>query len=352
MDIDRFIARNEPTWRRLEELTAAGRRGVRALGPAGIDELVSLYQRTSAHLSHARVEYRDRALVARLTGLVAGASGVIYGRRARSLKSFARFWTTVLPAAVWHCRRTILASAALFAGTWLASALWVSNSDAALQASAPEAARQAYVSEDFEAYYSSQPASAFATQITVNNITVGLMCFAGGVLLGVGTIAALVRNGFYFGQVNGWFIVVGESGYFWGLAAPHGMLELTAIAIAGGAGLRLGWAIVDPGDRTRAEALAEEGRRSIVVALGCAAMFVVAALIEAYVTPSDLPTSVRILIGASVWLAVLAYLVAQGRRAAAAGLTGLLGEQPRRWEAEPVLPAPGDDAALLGSPHG
>jgi uncharacterized membrane protein SpoIIM required for sporulation len=348
MDIDRFIARNEPTWQRLGELVALGRRGVRRLGPAGVDELVMLYQRTSAHLSFARTSYSDRALVSRLTTLVAAASGVVYGRRSRSLRAFARFWALVFPGAVWHCRRTIAASAALFAGTWFVVAVWVGTSGTALEASAPAAARQAYVSEDFEAYYSSGPAGEFATRITINNIMVGFIAFAGGILLGVGTIVSMASQGYQFGQVNGWFIAVGENGYFWGLVAPHGLLELTAIMIAGGAGFRLGWAIVDPGDRTRSEALAEEGRRSVVVILGCTAMFVVAAMIEAYVTPSGLPTAVRILVGASVWVAFGLYVVSQGRRAAAQGITGLLAEAPRRWDAEPALAhvAVGDDAAL------
>jgi uncharacterized membrane protein SpoIIM required for sporulation len=349
MDIDRFISRNEPTWRRLDELVATGRRGSQRLGPAGIEELVTLYQRTSVHLSHARTAYTDRALIARLTSLVASANGVIYGRRTRSVKAFGRFWALVFPGAVWHCRRTIAISTALFAGTWLVVAVWVGTSSTALEASAPAAARQAYVSEDFESYYSSSPAGEFATRITLNNIMVGFMAFAGGILLGVGTLVSMVGQGYQFGQINGWFLAVGKGGYFWGLVAPHGLLELTAIMIAGGAGFRLGWAIVDPGDRTRGEALAEEGRRAVVVILGCAAMFVVAAIIEAYVTPSGLPTAMRVAIGGSVWLAFVLYVVAQGRRAASAGITGLIAETPRQWEDEPSLvpTAASDDAALL-----
>ena len=287
----------------------------------------------------------------RLTTLVASARGVVYGKRSRSVKSFARFWTLVFPGAVWHCRRTIAASAALFAGTWFIVAVWVGTSSTALEASAPAAARQAYISEDFESYYSSGPAGEFATQITLNNIMVGFIAFAGGILLGVGTLVSMASQGYQFGQVNGWFLAVGESGYFWGTIAPHGLLELTAIMIAGGAGFRLGWAIVDPGERTRGEALAEEGRRSVVVILGCAAMFVVAAIIEAYVTPSGLPTGMRVAIGASVWLAFVLYVVTQGRRAAALGITGLVSERPRTWGDEPSLApaALGDDVALAGS---
>ena len=95
MDVDRFIARNQASWTRLEELTRVPRR---SLTPALVDELVQLYQRTSAHLSHARTERADPALVARLTRLVATAAGLLYSSRSRSAAGFARFFTTSFPA--------------------------------------------------------------------------------------------------------------------------------------------------------------------------------------------------------------------------------------------------------------
>ena len=98
---------------------------------------------------------------------------------------------------------------------------------------------------------------------------------------------------------------------------PHGLLELSTIVVAGGAGLAIGWAIVDPGDRSRTEALAEQGRRSAVIALGLMLAFIVAGSIEGFVTPSRLPTSMRIAIGATVFLAFWAYAIVLGRRAAA-----------------------------------
>ena len=110
---------------------------------------------------------------------------------------------------------------------------------------------------------------------------------------------------------------------------PHGLLELSAIVVAGGAGLAIGWAIIDPGDRTRGEALAEQGRRSAVIALGLAMAFIVAGTIEAFVTPSGLPTSMRIGIGVAACTGFWVYVVVLGRRAAAAGYTGAFGEHER-----------------------
>jgi uncharacterized membrane protein SpoIIM required for sporulation len=332
VDIDRFITTNQASWVRLEELTASAGRA--RLGPAEVDELVQLYQRASTHLSHARTQRADPALVARLTGLVARAGGVLYGSRSRSLAALARFFTTSFPAAVWHARRFVVASALLLFVPALLMGAWLARSDAALEASAPEALREAYVEDDFEAYYSSAPASQFATEVTVNNIQVGLLAFSTGILLCVPTGFLLVMNGANIGQAAGLFAAVGQQPKFFGLILPHGLLELSAIVVAGAAGLAVGWAIIDPGDSTRSAALAEQGRRSAVIALGLALAFVVAGTIEGFVTPSGLPTSVRVLIGTFACAAFWTYVIVLGRRAAAEGYTGAFGEHDRLQRAK------------------
>ncbi len=191
------------------------------------------------------------------------------------------------------------------------------------------------MSEDFEEYYSSEPASQFASHVTTNNIRVGFLAFAGGVLLCLPTALVLAYNGASVGAVAGLFAAVGENAKFYGLVLPHGLLELTAIVIAGGAGLRLGWTLIDPGERTRKTALAEEGRRAVVIVLGLMAVFSVAGIIEGFVTGSPLPPVARVGTGVAVELAFLAYAVVQGRAAAALGLTGALGEEDRGWAAGP-----------------
>jgi uncharacterized membrane protein SpoIIM required for sporulation len=325
VDVDRFILRNQDSWARLEQLSAAAR-SRRALPPAEVDELVQLYQRASAHLSHARTERADPALVVRLTRLVAGAGNVLYGTRGRSATGVARFFTTSFPAAVWHLRRAVVAAALLFLVPAAVVAVWLANSDAALEASAPDAVRQAYVEDDFEAYYSSSPAGQFATEVTVNNIQVSILAFAAGILVCVATAYILVLNGANVGVAAGLFAAVGEQPKFWGLILPHGVLEISAVIVAGGAGLAIGWAIVAPGDRTRGEALADEGRRSAVVILGLMLAFVVAGVVEGFVTPSGLPTAVRVAVGLAVGTAFWTYVVVLGRAAAIRGYTGAFGE--------------------------
>ena len=327
MDIDRYIATNGPVWSRLAELTGRAQRGVGRLPAADLDELVRLYQRVAGHLSYAQTYYRDPALTAKLSGLVARAGAVVYGTRPRTLRALARFFTVSFPAAIWHVRWFVVA--ATLASLLPAAALgtWLASSPAAIQATAPAAVREAYVERDFEAYYSSAPAAEFASQVFSNNVQVAFEAFAVGILLCLGTLFVLVSNGANLGVAAGLFAAAGQQPKFWGLILPHGMLELTSVFVAGAAGLRLGWTLIDPGDRTRGAALAEEGRRAVVIVLGLVVTFLVAGTIEGFVTGRPWPTWLRVGIGVAAEAGFLAWVGVLGRRAAAQGLTGALGEQ-------------------------
>ena len=314
MDIDRFIATNTAMWERTASLTARARRGAGRLTPDELDELVRLYQRSSGHLSYARTYYGDPSLTARLTGVVAAAGSVVYGTRPRSTGALGDFFTTTFPAAVWQVRRFVVAAALLLIVPFAVVATWIANSDEALEASGPAAVRAAYVESDFEDYYSSGPATEFAANVFTNNVRVAILAFAAGILVCVPTAAVLAYNGAAVGVAAGLFSAAGEPGRFWGLILPHGLLELSAVIIAGAAGLSLGWAVIVPGDRSRRASLAEQGRRSVTIVLGLVVAFLVAGIIEGFVTGQPWPTSLRVAIGALAWLAFASYLVVFGRR--------------------------------------
>jgi uncharacterized membrane protein SpoIIM required for sporulation len=336
MDIDQFLSRYTPTWQRLQQLTRRAGTGVKRLSGAELKELIALYQRTSSHLSYAQTNFRDAALNARLSQQLAAAGAIIYGSRPRSLRSAGQFFTRTFPAALWRVRGFVAVSALLTLGPAIAVGGWLANSPKAVDATAPAAVRQAYVNQDFAAYYSSQPAAAFATEVYTNNIRVAALAFAGGILLCIPTAYLLITNGAGVGQAAGLFAAAGQSSKFYGLILPHGLLELTSVIIAGAAGLRLGWAVIDPGDRTRLTAVAEEGRRSVVLVLGVILTLLMAGLIEGFVTGSTLPTLVRVGIGVAVEVAFLVYAVGMGRAAAAEGFTGALNEGPD--QARVVMP--------------
>lgn len=326
MDIDRFIATHQASWNRLDELVRRGTRSVRRLSPDELDELLALYQSTSAHLSTARTQFDDVGLANRLSRTLGGARGLIYRTKGRTGVAAARFFTETFPAAAFACRRAIAVAAFLLLAPALALGVWLYGSGDTRDAAIDPQTQALIADRDFEEYYKSEAASGWAFELFTHNIQVAVLSFGGGALGGVGGVLLLVTNGANLGVNAAVMHAYDKGALFWGLITPHGLIELTAIAVASGAGLKIAWAMFVPGERTRGAALAEEGLRAVTVLLGTMVMFVVAGFTEAFVTPSDLPTWARVAIGVVIEVAALVWMFGVGRNAAAVGLTGRLGE--------------------------
>ena len=319
MDIDAFVATHQYSWGRLGDLTQRARK-LKTVSPNELDELVALYQRTGSHLAHARLEYgADEAIVGRLTYLVAEAHGILYGRRETNPReAVTRFVTLAFPAAVWRIRRFILVATLLTMVPWLVFQVWIGVSPDAFELTGDPAITEAYIEDDFEDYYSSQPAQNFAGQVFLNNVRVGILAFAAGILLCVFTAFVLVYNGANVGIAGGLFTHVGEWERFWGLILPHGLLEISAVIVSGAAGLRIGWCVIAPGDQTRWKALSEQGRDVGNVVIGLVIAFAVAGLIEGFVTGRPWPTSIRVGIGVIAFVGFWGWTLIHGRHADAA----------------------------------
>jgi uncharacterized membrane protein SpoIIM required for sporulation len=233
----------------------------------------------------------------------------------------ARLATVSFPAAVYRARWWTLAAAAFTVVVALAAGWWVASSPEVQAAMGSEAQIRQLVEVDFERYYSEHAAGSFAAKVWTNNAWVAALCIAFGIT-GVGVVFVLFQNAVNVGMVGGLMAANDRLDLFFGLITPHGLLELTAVFVAAGAGLRLFWAWVDPGPRPRSEALGKEGRSMVTVAMGLVVVLFVSGLVEAFVTPSGLPTWARISIGAAVWLAFLGYVTWYGRPAVRAGETG------------------------------
>ncbi|WP_030194148.1 stage II sporulation protein M [Streptomyces sp. NRRL S-87] len=320
MDLDVFVTAHQAEWHRLEQLLGRGRR----LTGEEADELVALYQRTATHLSLLQSSAPDPMLTGRLTQLVARARATVTGARRSSWRDAARFFTAGFPAAVYRSRRWWVPTALLCTllgaviGWWIAA-----HPEVQAAIAAPEELRAlTEPGGGYEVYYSSHPAASFAAQVWTNNAQAAAMCLVLGAFLGLPVLWILFQNVLNLGVGLGLMSSAGRLDTFLGLILPHGLLELTAVFVAAGTGLRLGWTVIDPGPRTRRTALAEEGRAALGMAIGLAAVLFVSGLIEAFVTPSGLPTWARIAIGVLAEGAFLAYVFVVGRRAARAGETG------------------------------
>lgn len=324
VDVDAFIAAHQPQWRRLEQL--AGRR--RRLSGEEIDELVTLYQRTATHLSVLRSAGYDPALVARLSAQVARARSAVTGAQAPAWSAIGRFALVSFPGMAYRVRWWWLATAA---GSVLVAVLlgWRVAGSPQVQAELlPRSAVRQLVNHEFRGYYSQYAATSFAAKVWTNNVWVAAISLVFGVLLGLPALYVLYGNAANGGIEGGLMVAHGKGAEFFTLILPHGMLELSAVFLAAATGLRLGWCIVDPGPRSRVQALAEEGRASITIALGMVVVLLVSGVIEAFVTPSPLPAWARITIGAVAEAAFLAYVLVIGRRAVRAGLSADMEEAP------------------------
>lgn len=320
MDLDVFVSAHRAEWDRLEALLRRRRR----LTGAETDELVALYQRTATHLSVIQSSAPDPQITGRLSQLVARARSAVTGTRRASWRDVIRFFAYGFPAAVYHSRRWWIPTALVSTVTAVLLGWWIgAHPEVRSAIAAPSALRDmTRPGGEYETYYSSHPAAAFAAQVWTNNAQAAAMCLVLGVFLGLPVLWILFENMLNLGVGIGLMSSAGRLDTFLGLILPHGLLELTAVFVAAGTGLRLGWTVIDPGPRSRRTALAEQGRAALGIALGLVLVLFVSGVIEAFVTPSGLPTWARIGVGVIAESAFLAYVYVLGGRAARAGDTG------------------------------
>ncbi|MEC3978809.1 stage II sporulation protein M [Amycolatopsis sp. H20-H5] len=320
MDVDVFVAAHRAEWARLRELV--GRSG--KLTGAEADELVTLYQRAATHLSIIRSVAPDPALLAQLSGLVARGRAAVTGSHSPAWREVGLFFTRRFPAAVYLAWRWWVPTAVVCLALAAVLSAWIAGDPQvrARIATPDELKALTAPGGQYETYYSTGPAASFAAKVWTNNAWVAATCLFFGIALGLPVIAALWSNTLNLGVGGGLMTAAGRGDVFLGLILPHGLLELTAVFVAAGTGLKLGWTLIDPGRRSRSAALGSQGRSVVVIALGLVGVLLVSGAIEGFVTPSGLPTWARIGIGVVVELAFLAYVFVLGRRAARDGETG------------------------------
>ncbi|MBF4162996.1 stage II sporulation protein M [Nocardioides acrostichi] len=319
MDLDAYVAAHLPAWQRLESLTRQ-----RRLTGAETDELVELYQRVGTHLSVVRTSAPDPSLVAYLSATLAKARTRAAGTRSVGWRGVAGFYTERFPAALYRLRYWWLGCLAGNVVVTAVMMLWLLDHPDVEQSLLSPGEIDQLVNHDVEGYYSEYAASHFAAQVWVNNAWVAALCIALGIL-GLPVLWLLFQNVANLAIIGSIMTRHDQGQHFWGLILPHGLLELTAVFVAGGTGLRLFWSWVEPRELTRTQSLAREGRTAGTIALGLVAVLAVSGAIEGFVTPSPLPTWARIGIGVTAEVAFWAYVFVLGRAAAHRGHTGDLG---------------------------
>ena len=316
MKVERFISEREGDWRELDELLRgrrAGARGRRRARPdaAGVLRLGALYRGAAADLALARRGHPGDPIVARLESLVARARQAVYADEPRrgSLRTFfARtYWVRVRERP-----GPLLLAIALLLVPALLAGLWAMNDTAAAVGLVPEQFQGA-VEPVGDTGMTTAESTAFSTAVMTNNIQVTFLAFAAGLLCGLGTAVVVAFNGATLGAVAGAAIANGNGAQFAEFVIAHGVIELSCIAVAAAAGMRMGYAIVAPGPRTRMLALVEEARTAIVIVLGTVPWVILAGIIEGFVTRAGFGLVPGIVLGVGVGAVYWTLVLVRGR---------------------------------------
>ncbi len=310
------------TFKRLEETLGRIEHG--GLHSLKSDELLSfgsLYRRAASALSSARSQGVNDAQIDYLNGLVSRAYGHIYVSNPKGWPSVAAFFKTDFPQTF---RKNLYFIALAFIISVIAAAFAygvvskdIGVADIVMGPGASETIDEvASRHEGTKDWMPAEKRPMMSSFIITNNIRVAAIAFATGIGAGIGTFLILFSNGLMLGVIGAAVAARGAhvAWGFWSFVWPHGVIELTAIFIAGGAGLMLGWAVLNPGDYSRANALKLAGREAFKLLMGVTAMLVVAGIIEGFLSPSMLPNQVKLACAGAIGVAQFSYLFLAGKQ--------------------------------------
>jgi uncharacterized membrane protein SpoIIM required for sporulation len=319
MPIDRFINERKTVWQRLEELLQMlDRMTLRKLHREEVRELGRIYRRTASDLAIARAESRDPRLVNYLNSLVIRAHGRIYRSDAQGGQRIRNFFWRDFPQTF---RRTWRYTAVAFGVFWLFTAIAFFGTrhdpDFSEFAGVSPYFREVVINHRTHWWERLNEANQVgSSQIFTNNIGVTFYAFAMGAMLGLGTLYVMAFNGASFGAIIALTYRAGfGNDLLLGFVISHGVIELSCIFIAGGAGLLIGTALVMPGDLSRADALKSRGLEAVRLIIGCVPLLVIAGIIEGFISPQPITPIIKIGIGVLTGIALYSYLLLAGRDA-------------------------------------
>jgi uncharacterized membrane protein SpoIIM required for sporulation len=315
LKVERFREERESDWRELGELLTRRRRQRRDAD--SVRRLAALYRGAAADLALARRRYAGDPIVTRLESLVVRARQAVYSeepRRASPREFFGRtYWQRVRerPGALWLAIALLIVPAVL-------AAVWALDDPGAALGLVPGEFRGA-VEPVGDTGMTTTESAAFSSAVLTNNIQVTFVAFAAGIFFGLGTAVVLAYNGATLGAITGGAIGAGNGQGFVEFVAAHGIIELSCIAVAASAGLRVGYAIVAPGPRPRREALTAEARAAIAIVLGTIPWVVLAGIIEGFVTRAGFGLVPGLVLGIGVGAVYWTLVVVRGRPSGAGG---------------------------------
>jgi len=319
---ERFVALKQQHWERFRQRASSLEKdGLRTLKGEDVVRFAAEYREVAADLARARTYGVDPRVLAYLERIVGAGHNSLYGLRGVRRLPLGRLLFHELPAAVYQARWYVLTATLLFLLPGIVGYALVRERPEIAPQILPDVMIARAESGEYERAagrgYAETPSPYLpfvASSIITNNVQVAFGAFAFGITAGVGTVVVLAFNGLFFGAVLGLFANYRLAGWILTFVAGHGVLELTAIFIAGAAGLLVGRALVAPGDLARRDALVVYGRSAIRLVGAAACLLVVAGVIEGFLSASGAPAPLKLAVSAASVVVVVMYFAA-GRRA-------------------------------------
>lgn len=305
----RWINKRKPYWTRLNQLLQhSNKSGLKSLNRADLRELSLLYRQIAADLAVVREDPASVEFSRYLNQLLVRAHSTIYANRRSGIRPIITFFTRSYPLV--FRRNLVFCMVAFFvflAGALAGTALTLRNPDFKLEMLGPRMVETIERNEMWtHSIISVKPqASGY---IMTNNMSVSFTCFALGITAGIGTLYLLFFNGMLLGVIGAACGQAGMGLQLWSFIAPHGVLELPAVFIAGGAGLRIAQGLLFPGVLPRRESLVNAGKQSVILLVGVIPILVIAGIIEAFISPTAMAVPLKFALAAALLILLLSYL--------------------------------------------
>jgi uncharacterized membrane protein SpoIIM required for sporulation len=316
MTLGTFVRKNRPHWQRLETMLGViETRGPRKTDRPFLRELSSLYRATTGDLAFAQTHYRGTTLLLFLHQLVARAHNQIYRPHRFSNRVAGRFFFNEIPRAVRDHLQAVTWSAIIFMMGIALGLSAVQFDERAASIILPSSMLNSIYSGQMwtGGIFSVVPAPVASTFLFTSNISVALLAFAGGLSFGLITTFILFQNGFMLGVAFKLCADYGLLGAMLEFIAAHGLLEISSIIVAGGGGFVVANALLNPGSYSRSDAMAQQGRSAVRMAVACVPALVTAGCIEAFISPSNFPVWFKVTLGLTLGISFWLYLLLTGK---------------------------------------
>src|SRR5271169_494993 len=310
----RWIEKRRPHWNRLEQLVdLSGRSGVPALSPTDLQELALLYRQIAADLASVREDSTSTNLAHYLNQLLGRAHNIIYMGRKTESRNVLTFYRYTYPAIFRESFSNTLAAFLIFLCAGVTGCLLSLNDPSfprhILSPGMVQSIEQHKMWTD--SIVTVKPVAS--SQILTNNLSVSIMTYALGITAGIGTVWMMMLNGLLIGVVGTACWQGNMSLLLWSFVAAHGVLELPAIFIAGGAGFLIARGLLFPGALPRGESLVRMGKQSAKLFFGTIPLLLIAGLIEGFISPSDLPIGLKFGLAGGLFTLLVLYLSFTGK---------------------------------------